>query len=119
MNHVPPFTAIDDIVKDGEGHKVCMCWGRNGNPFGGNQEAEKIAILLNQFGNRNIEVLKKMDADGISVFQLIGEFMADTNVLEIYRELKEKKISEPWIESIKESNRRVHELRTLILKYGS
>lgn len=119
MNHVPPFQAIDDIVKDGEGHKVCMCWGRNGNPSGGNQEAEKIAILLNQFGNRDIEMLKKMDADGVNVFKLIGEFMAHTNVVDIYLDLRRKGIRYPWLEANKESNRRVHELRTLILKYGS
>lgn len=118
MNHVPPFQAIDDIVKDGEGHKVCICWGRNGNPSGGNQEAEKIAILLNQFGNRNIEVLKKMDADGVSVFELIDTIIATTNL----RELGEKKhpqSSTPILWGYLEAQGIWIEIAKKLRKYGS
>jgi len=47
MNHQPPFKASEDFVYDKDGHKVCMCWGRQGNPRGGNQEADTIAKALN------------------------------------------------------------------------
>jgi len=49
MNHQPPFKASEDFVYDKDGHKVCMCWGRQGNPKGGNQEAETIAKALNYY----------------------------------------------------------------------